>query len=330
MPTWRGTSIIVDRLKELIKYKGYQVAPAELEAVLLSHPAVADAAVIPSPDEEAGEVPKAFVVLKARRRAEELMAFVAERVAPYKKVRRLEFIDADSEIGHWQDPAPRAGRAGARCACARPGLRGAANGRHDRHRSCPSRKLLPTRRWPRSSGSSAASSARYGSFPARRWPSTTAAGSSSTSPAATPIPSAGEPVGPDTLFPLFSGTKPFAATSPLAADRTRQRETRRTSCRALAGVRPERQGRVLVRHILSHRGGFPTTPPELTPETRGATGRWPPSGRGDAVGARARRGQRLPLTSPSIGSCAELVRRLDGRTYADYLREEITGPLGLS
>ena len=57
---------IVDRLKELIKYKAYQVAPAELEAVLLTHPAVADAAVIPSPDEEAGEVPKAFVVLQRR------------------------------------------------------------------------------------------------------------------------------------------------------------------------------------------------------------------------------------------------------------------------
>jgi acyl-CoA synthetase (AMP-forming)/AMP-acid ligase II len=89
-----GWIFVVDRIKELIKYKGYQVAPAELEAVLLSHPAVADAAVIPSPDEAAGEVPKAFVVAKAETSADELMAFVAERVAPYKKVRRLEFIDA--------------------------------------------------------------------------------------------------------------------------------------------------------------------------------------------------------------------------------------------
>jgi acyl-coenzyme A synthetase/AMP-(fatty) acid ligase len=80
-------------VKELIKYKGFQVAPAELEALLLSHPAVADAAVIPSPDEEAGEVPKAFVVLRSEATADELMAFVAARVAPYKKVRRLEFID---------------------------------------------------------------------------------------------------------------------------------------------------------------------------------------------------------------------------------------------
>jgi acyl-CoA synthetase (AMP-forming)/AMP-acid ligase II len=88
-----GYLTVVDRLKELIKYKAYQVAPAELEAVLLAHPAVRDAAVIPSPDDEAGEVPKAFVVLKEGVPAEELMAFVAARVAPYKKVRRLEFVD---------------------------------------------------------------------------------------------------------------------------------------------------------------------------------------------------------------------------------------------
>ncbi len=67
--------------------------PAELEAILLTHPAVADAAVIPSPDEEAGEVPKAFVVLKAQVTPEELMQFVAERVAPYKKIRMVETID---------------------------------------------------------------------------------------------------------------------------------------------------------------------------------------------------------------------------------------------
>lgn len=90
-----GYFFIVDRLKELIKYKGYQVAPAELEGLLLTHPAVADAAVIPSRDEEAGEVPKAFVALKpgATTTADDLMAFVAERVAPYKRIRRLEFID---------------------------------------------------------------------------------------------------------------------------------------------------------------------------------------------------------------------------------------------
>jgi acyl-CoA synthetase (AMP-forming)/AMP-acid ligase II len=88
-----GYFFVVDRLKELIKYKGYGVAPAELEAVILSHPAVADAAVIRSPDEDAGEVPKAFVVLKAPATEEELMGYVAERVAPYKKIRRVEFID---------------------------------------------------------------------------------------------------------------------------------------------------------------------------------------------------------------------------------------------
>ncbi|NUL82731.1 MAG: 4-coumarate--CoA ligase family protein [Armatimonadetes bacterium] len=89
-----GCFYIVDRLKELIKYKGYQVPPAELEALLLTHPAVADAAVIPALDEEAGEVPKAFVVKRAEVSAEELMEFVAGKVAPYKKIRYVEFIDA--------------------------------------------------------------------------------------------------------------------------------------------------------------------------------------------------------------------------------------------
>ena len=87
-----GHFFIVDRVKELIKYKGFQVAPAELEAVLLSHPAIVDAAVIPCADEEAGEVPKAFVVLKGEASAEEIMDFVAERLAPHKKIRFVEFI----------------------------------------------------------------------------------------------------------------------------------------------------------------------------------------------------------------------------------------------
>jgi acyl-CoA synthetase (AMP-forming)/AMP-acid ligase II len=89
-----GDTFIVDRVKELIKYKGLQVAPAELEAILLGHPAVADVAVIPSPDEEAGEVPKAFVVVKTPTPAEEIMAFVAARVAPHKRIRRVQFTDA--------------------------------------------------------------------------------------------------------------------------------------------------------------------------------------------------------------------------------------------
>jgi acyl-CoA synthetase (AMP-forming)/AMP-acid ligase II len=88
-----GWFTIVDRLKELIKYKGMQVAPAELEALLLSNPAIADAAVIASPDEEAGEVPKAFVVLRAEMTPSEIMEWVASRVAPHKKIRRLEVVD---------------------------------------------------------------------------------------------------------------------------------------------------------------------------------------------------------------------------------------------
>jgi acyl-CoA synthetase (AMP-forming)/AMP-acid ligase II len=86
---------IVDRLKELIKYKGFQVAPAELEALLLTHPAVADAAVIPVPDDEAGEVPKAFIVLKPGMEASdsELMEHVAGHVAHYKQIRAVEFRD---------------------------------------------------------------------------------------------------------------------------------------------------------------------------------------------------------------------------------------------
>ena len=91
-----GDFYIVDRLKELIKYKAFQVPPAELEGLLLSHPAVADAAVIPVPDDEAGEIPKAFVVLKpgAEATAGEIQDFIAGQVASYKQIRQLEFIDA--------------------------------------------------------------------------------------------------------------------------------------------------------------------------------------------------------------------------------------------
>jgi acyl-CoA synthetase (AMP-forming)/AMP-acid ligase II len=92
-----GCVYIVDRLKELIKYKGYQVPPAELEAVLLTHPAIADAAVIGVRDPESGEeVPKAFVVTQSGAELTEadVMDFVAGEVAPYKKVRQVAFIDA--------------------------------------------------------------------------------------------------------------------------------------------------------------------------------------------------------------------------------------------
>ncbi len=91
-----GYLYIRDRLKELIKYKGFQVAPAELEDVLLSHPAIADAAVIGIPDEEAGELPVAFVVAASGSTPapDEIMAYVAERLATYKRVRRVTFLEA--------------------------------------------------------------------------------------------------------------------------------------------------------------------------------------------------------------------------------------------
>jgi acyl-CoA synthetase (AMP-forming)/AMP-acid ligase II len=89
---------IVDRTKELIKYKGLQVAPAELEALLLTHPAVLDAAVIRKADDEAGEVPLAYVVLKPDEASratsgDAIMAWVAERVSPHKRIRYVEFTD---------------------------------------------------------------------------------------------------------------------------------------------------------------------------------------------------------------------------------------------
>jgi acyl-CoA synthetase (AMP-forming)/AMP-acid ligase II len=91
-----GIVTIVDRLKELIKYKGYQVAPAELEALLLTHPNIADAAVVGAHDAEGEEVPKAFVVVQpgTELSAEEVMTFVSGNVAPHKKVRQVEFIES--------------------------------------------------------------------------------------------------------------------------------------------------------------------------------------------------------------------------------------------
>ena len=85
---------IVDRVKELIKYKGYQVPPAELEALLVNHPDVSDAAVIPIPDEAGGEAPMACVVPAGDTLdPDALMAWVAERVAPYKRIRAVEIVD---------------------------------------------------------------------------------------------------------------------------------------------------------------------------------------------------------------------------------------------
>lgn len=91
-----GFIFIVDRLKELIKYKGYQVPPAELEALLLTHPAILDAAVIPYPDKEAGQYPMAYVVRKAGSSLSEtqVMDFVAGQVAPYKRIRKVAFISS--------------------------------------------------------------------------------------------------------------------------------------------------------------------------------------------------------------------------------------------
>ena len=94
-----GCAWVLDRKKELIKYKGFQVPPAELEGVLLEHPGIADAAVIGKEDLESGEIPKAFVVRKPGAggeevTADEVMGFVASKVATFKRVREVEFIDA--------------------------------------------------------------------------------------------------------------------------------------------------------------------------------------------------------------------------------------------
>lgn len=89
-----GHVYIVDRLKELIKYKGLQIAPAELEELLLCNPEIEDSAVIPYPDEEAGEVPMAFIARKpaSNLTEEDVMEFVGRQVAPYKKIRRVAFV----------------------------------------------------------------------------------------------------------------------------------------------------------------------------------------------------------------------------------------------
>ncbi|WP_432186145.1 4-coumarate--CoA ligase family protein [Streptomyces sp. Tue6028] len=91
-----GWLFVVDRVKELIKYKGFQVAPAELEALLLTHPGIADAAVIGVYNEDNNEVPHAFVVRQPSApdlSEAEVMMHVAERVAPYKRVRMVTFVD---------------------------------------------------------------------------------------------------------------------------------------------------------------------------------------------------------------------------------------------
>ena len=89
-----GYLTVVDRLKELIKVKGFQVAPAELESILLKHPKIADVAVIPVADEQSGEVPKAIVVKREDLTAEDVITFCESKVAHYKRVRYVEFVDA--------------------------------------------------------------------------------------------------------------------------------------------------------------------------------------------------------------------------------------------
>jgi 4-coumarate--CoA ligase len=91
-----GHMTIVDRLKELIKFKGFQVAPAELEALIITHPKVADVAVIGVPDDEAGEVPKAFVTPAPGETVtlEEIQELVGEHLVSYKQIKQLEVVDA--------------------------------------------------------------------------------------------------------------------------------------------------------------------------------------------------------------------------------------------
>jgi long-chain acyl-CoA synthetase len=90
---------VLDRRKEMIKYKGFPIAPAEVEALLLEHPAVRDCGVVGRPDHTAGEIPVAFIVLRdgfsaSRKLEEELGAFVAERLAHHKQPREIRFMDA--------------------------------------------------------------------------------------------------------------------------------------------------------------------------------------------------------------------------------------------
>ena len=138
----------------------------------------------------------------------------------------------------------------------------------------------------------------------------------------------GETVGPGTLFPLFSGTKPFAAVALWQQIERGRLDLDEPVAAHWPAFGTNGKDRVLVRHLLSHRGGFPTTPQALTPD------RW-----GDWEAATAAIAA-MPLDhEPGTVSAyhfltqhwvvAELVRRLDGRLYGDYLRAEITGPLGL-
>uniref|UniRef100_A0A0D3A496 4-coumarate--CoA ligase n=1 Tax=Brassica oleracea var. oleracea TaxID=109376 RepID=A0A0D3A496_BRAOL len=91
-----GYLFIVDRMKEIIKYKGFQIAPADLEAVLVSHPLIIDAAVTAAPNEECGEIPVAFVVRRQETTLSEqdVINYVAAQVAPYRKVRKVVMVSS--------------------------------------------------------------------------------------------------------------------------------------------------------------------------------------------------------------------------------------------
>ncbi len=96
-----GFTYIVDRKKEMIKYKGFGIAPAELESLLLEHPAVMDSAVIGIPDDDAGELPKGFVVIRKGHEdvtPEEIVAFANGKLAGYKKIHTVEFIEAIPKV----------------------------------------------------------------------------------------------------------------------------------------------------------------------------------------------------------------------------------------
>jgi CubicO group peptidase (beta-lactamase class C family) len=139
----------------------------------------------------------------------------------------------------------------------------------------------------------------------------------------------GRPVGPDTLFPLYSGTKPFAAVALWQQIERGRLDLNDPVAAHWPDFGQNGKDRVLIRHVLSHRGGFPMTPPELTPD------RW---GEWEAA-MRAIEAMPLAYAPGTVSAyhhltqqwvCAELVRRLDGRPYQTYLEQEITGPLGLA
>ena len=138
----------------------------------------------------------------------------------------------------------------------------------------------------------------------------------------------GSPVTPDTLFVLFSSTKPLASLAVLQQIDWWRAALDDPVAKYWPGFSAHGKDAVTIRHVLTHRGGFPDTPEELTPERLGD---W------DAV---VRAMEEAPLRFPpgTVDAyhalnhgwvCAELVRRLDGRDFPTYLRDEITGPLGM-